>query len=652
MVTGRRLEPVGIKDVQLRDSFLASRQRLVREIVLPYQWEALNDRVPDVPESGAIRNFRIAAGEVEGPFTGRVFQDSDVAKWLEAVSYILAAYPDEELEKTADEVIDLIVRAQQPDGYLNTYYTITGLDHRWTNTRDDHELYCAGHMIEAAVAYYQATGKRKLLDAMSCFADHIAQVFGPNQGQKPGYPGHPELELALYKLYRATGEKRYLDLAKFFVDQRGQEPNWFLEEAKARGELEPTGFRKDLRYFQAHAPVREQVTAEGHSVRALYLFAGVADVAIETGDEELFEVCKAFWRNVTRRRMYVTAGVGSQAFGERFTIDYDLPSERAYAETCASIALVFFAHRMLQAEVAGEYADVMELALYNGIPSGISLDGRKFFYVNPLEVWPEAARERYDLRHIETERSGWFDCACCPPNLARLFASIGSYMYSQDAGGIYVHLYSASEAKFEVKGQTVKLIQETDYPWNGEIRIRVEPQSEVAFTLALRIPGWCAAPHLAVNGEDQPLGDLNQQGYAYLNRVWRPGDRVELTLPMPVERVVSHPRVRDNAGRVALRRGPIVYCLEEVDNGPNLRALRLPRDANLEAVWDPDLLGGVVKIVGQGYRIDENGWDGALYRNASQVSEKQDPVDIVAIPYALWCNRTPGEMLVWIHEDR
>lgn len=652
MVTGQRLDPVRLKDVRLHDSFLASRQRLVREVVLPYQWEVLNDRVPGVPASGAIRNFRIAAGEAEGAFTGRVFQDSDVAKWLEAASYVLAIEPDEALEKTADEVIDLIVRAQQPDGYLNTYYTINGLDARWTNTRDDHEMYCAGHMTEAAVAYYQATGKRKLMDAMCRFADHIAQVFGPKEGQKPGYPGHPELELALYKLYQATGEKRYLDLAKFFVDERGKEPNWFVQEAKARGEVEPASFRSDLRYFQAHAPVREQVTAEGHSVRALYLFAGVADVAVETGDHELFEVCKAFWNNVTRRRMYLTAGVGSQAYGERFTLDYDLPGERAYAETCASIALVFFAHRMLQAEVAGEYADVMELALYNGIPSGMSQDGKKFFYVNPLEVWPQAARERHDLRHIETERSGWFDCACCPPNLARLFASIGSYMYSLGPGTIYVHLYGSSEASLPVGDQTVKLTQETEYPWNGDIQMSLEPDSEREFTLALRIPGWCSAPRVAVNGEVQPLEENVQRGYVYLKRVWRPGDRVVLTLPMPVERILSHPLVRENAGRVALKRGPVVYCLEEVDNGPNLRALSLPRSADLQAVWDPDLLGGVVKIVGQGYRTHEAGWEGALYRHLSHFEEKRQPIDIVAIPYALWCNRTPGEMLVWINEER
>lgn len=645
-----RLKSVPVGKVKLDDAFLAPRQRLIQEVVLPYQWEVLNDRVEGVPPSHAIRNFRVAAGEEEGSFGGRVFQDSDVAKWLEAVAYVLAINPDPKLEEAADQVIDLVVRAQKEDGYLNTYYTIEAFDRRWTNTRDDHEMYCAGHMIEAAVAYYQSTGKRKLLDAVCRFADHIDELFGPGDNQKPGYPGHPELELALYKLYEVTGEKRYLDLAQFFVNQRGEEPNWFVEEAKARGESRPFGFLNDLRYYQAHKPLRQQETAEGHSVRALYLFSGVADVASASGDDHLLDLCKKIWRNVTERRMYVTGGVGSESTGERFTFDYDLPNDRAYAETCAAIALVFFARRMLELDPRADYADVMELALYNGVASGMSYDGKAFFYVNPLEVWPEATAERHDTRHVEPTRPGWFDCACCPPNLARLFSSIGSYAYNYTDDAIYVHLYAQGEAEFDLPGGSVRLIQKTRYPWDGQVVLSVEPEEAGEFTVALRVPGWCQGAKLTVNDESIALEETVENGYARLQRRWEKGDRIALHLPMPVTRVVAHPQVRENAGRVAIKRGPIVYCLEEVDNGSNLHWLRLPKDAELSAHWDADLLGGTVKVTGPAVRIDSSGWNGLLYRGATEGRGEVTATSLTAIPYALWANRTPGEMTVWIGE--
>lgn len=638
----KRVEPLGLKKVRIRkDSFWGERIRLIKEVVIPYQWNVLNDKMPGTPLSHAMENFRIAAGESRGEFHGWVFQDSDVAKWLEAVSYCLMQQPDPELERLADRVIDIIARAQQPDGYLNTYFTIKEPQKRWTNLRDNHEMYCAGHMIEAGVAYYEATGKRKLLEAVSRLADHIDSLFGPEPGKRRGYPGHPEIELALIKLYRATGEQRYLKLAKFFIDERGQEPNYFDIEAKARGDDK----EYDKRYSQAHLPVREQKEAVGHAVRAMYLYSGMADLAFETSDEALLEACKRLWESVTERRMYITGGIGSSAEGEAFTFDYDLPNDRAYAETCASIGLVFWAHRMLRLEVDRKYADVMERTLYNGVLSGISLDGTKYLYTNPLEVWPPACK-RYDMRHIISVRQPWFSCACCPPNLARLLASLGQYAYSRDERTVYVHLFIDSQAEVDRAGGRVTIVQETAYPWEGDINIRIRTERPQEFALAIRIPGWCKHPELKINGQDQEITAL--KGYAWINRTWRDNDKVEILLPMPVERVRAHPNVRAAAGKVAICRGPLVYCLEEVDNGPNLTQIVLPKTANLMVKFDDRLLGGVAVVHGVGLRSDSASWGDALY-NSAECEKREAPIK--AVPYYTWGNREPGEMLVWIREE-
>jgi len=635
------------EQVKLRDGFWYQWAEKVSETVVPYQWQALNDRVPGAPPSHAMENFRIATGLAKGEFHGWVFQDSDVYKWLEAVSYCLMNSPDPDLERLADEVADIVVKAQQPDGYLNTYFTIKEPKMRWKNLRDNHELYCAGHLIEAAVAYLQATGKRKLLDAVCRLADHIDRLFGPEPGKKPGYPGHPEIELALIKLYRVTGEERYLKLSKFFVEERGKKPLYFEIEAKERGEEKPRWPGWTPAYCQAHLPVREQTEAVGHAVRAMYLYSAMADLALETGDETLFSACERLWENVTKRRIYITGGVGSDVEGEAFTFDYDLPNDRAYAETCASIGLVFWAHRMLRLNPDRKYADAMERALYNGVLSGISLDGTKYFYTNPLEVWPEACRNRHDLRHIVTERQPWFDCACCPPNVARLLASIPQYVYSQDEDAVYVHLFAASEATVELAVGRVTLIQETNYPWEEEVTINVRPEEPFEFTLAIRIPSWCRDPRLRINGDDVDLASLLEKGYAKLRRKWRDGDKVELLLPMPIERVRAHPEVRATSGKVAIMRGPIVYCLEEVDNGPNLAQIVLPRDAELEVEGkDPDL-GGAVTLSGVAFRTGTAGWGDALYAPAEY---ERKEVTIKAVPYYTWCNRKPGEMAVWICE--
>ena len=640
--------------VSINDGFWSRYDDLVRNVVIPYQRDALNDKIADAEPSGAIRNFRIAAGEDEGEFYGMVFQDSHVAKWLEAVAYSLQMHPDPELEKEADEVIDLIGRAQQPDGYLNTYYIINGLDKRWTNLHECHELYCAGHMIEAAVAYYEATGKRKFLDIVCKFADHIDSVFGPEEGKLKGYPGHQEIELALVKLFRVTKNEKYLNLAKFFLDERGKDPYYFDIEWEKRGKTSYwTGARsqppsKSKEYNQAHLPVREQTEAVGHSVRAVYMYAAMVDVAIETEDKELLEACHRLWDNIVSKRMYITGGIGSQVHGEAFSFDYDLPNDTAYAETCAAIGLVFFAHRMLKIEPKAEYADAMERALYNGVISGITLDGKRFFYVNPLEVDPEACEKNGNMRHVKPTRQKWFGCACCPPNIARLLASLGHYIYGLNNNTIYTHLYIDSKAKLEVGGTEVEITQKTNYPWDGKVVINLNLDEAKEFGLAVRIPGWCRESRLKLNGQEIDLASITVDGYAVVQRLWKDGDRLELDLRMEPVRVRSNPKVKANVGKVAIQQGPIVYCLEEADNGPELHSLILPKDAALKSSFREDMLGGINVITAEGQRIKEDAWGPELYR--AEVSIEYEPAKLTFIPYYAWANRQIGEMTVWVRE--
>ncbi|MDC7242115.1 MAG: glycoside hydrolase family 127 protein, partial [Spirochaetales bacterium] len=490
----------GLTNVRMEGGLLGQKNDLVREKVIPYQWRALNDDIADAEPSYAIKNFKIAAGEMEGDFGGMVFQDSDVAKWLEAVAYQLATHPDETLKKTADSVIDIIEKAQDDNGYLNTRFTIKDRDKRWTNLAECHELYCAGHMLEAAVAYFEATGERKLLDVMIRFVDHIGSIFGPGEGRKKGYPGHQEIELALMRLYKITGEKKHLDLARYFIDERGTQPHYFDLEYEARGKTDfwPDFYKGGKEYHQSHLPVREQKTAVGHSVRAVYMYTAMADIAARTGDESLKEACRTLWKNTTEKQMYVTAGIGSSGFQEAFTFDYDMPADRAYTETCASIGLVFWASRMLNMEKDGRYADVMERALYNGVMSGMNQDGDRFFYVNPLEVWPDACEKRKDHDHVKPIRQKWYGCACCPPNIARLFASIGEYIYSVTDQDLYVHLYNSSSVSW--KGLSLK--QKTEYPWNGRISMTIGGNTDTESSIYLRIPGWCRSWTVMVNGEE------------------------------------------------------------------------------------------------------------------------------------------------------
>lgn len=632
-----KLRPVRINEAKITDTFWKPRIDRNREVTLPTEYELLK-------KTGRLTAFNLKTEQVHK------FWDSDNAKWIEAAAYSLAQTPDPELERQVDEYVRLLVSAQAEDGYLNSYFQTKAMDKRWTNLRDDHELYCAGHLMEAAVAYAEQCGKIDLLQALCRYADHIAATFGAESGKKRGYCGHPEIELALVRLYRATGEQRYLDLARFFVEARGETPNYFADEAKLRGETEQPHYGAE--YYQAHQPLREQTAAEGHAVRAAYLYAGLADVAAETRDESLLAACRQLWQNMVTRRMYVTGGIGSEPSGERFTCDYDLPNDNAYAETCAAIALVFFASRMLNLELNAEYADVMERALYNGVLSGVSLDGTKFFYANRLEVHPTAIECRKGFHSFPPSRQEWFGCACCPPNIARLLASLQTYAASvtpeEESGTatFALHLYMNGEMSFPADGQNITLRIVTEYPWQETVRICVEPENGSAnFALLLRLPGWCRSPKLTVNGNAMDVKSCTKQGYAAITQTWNKGDMVELTLPMPVEQLEAHPSVRQDAGCVALQRGPLVYCLEQCDNGADLADLALSSRSLLTALWEPEQLGGFMAITGKGTRRRRDGWDNALYRPVVSVEEE---VTLRAVPYALWDNRTPGEMRVWL----
>ena len=631
----RKFKPVTTNQVQVQGGFWGERLGLNRCVTLPIEYQQCK-------MTGRIDAFKLdwKPGSPDPP---HIFWDSDVAKWIEAACYSITTHPDARLEKKIEYVVKLISEAQQEDGYLNVHFTVVEPEKRWSNLRDQHELYCAGHLMEAAVAHLEATGRREFLDVMCRYADYIVSVFGKGRKQKRGYPGHEEIELALVKLYRATGRRSYLDLAKFFVDERGRSPHYFDREARERGE-DPIRFGGHD-YFQAHLPVREQESAEGHAVRACYLYAGMADVAAETGDRELLVACRRMWKNITENRMYIHGGIGSSRFGERFTIDYDLPNEEAYAETCAAIALVFFAHRMVQIDTDRQYSDVMERALYNCIPAGVSLDGTRFFYDNYLASFPGSHRFTGQKPPVRQE---WFGCACCPPNLARIFASLGGYVYTQTTRSIFVHLFIDSRTTVQLAGQQVTVTQKTEYPWGEDVQFEISPSVPVTFTLAIRIPGWCEAYLASVNGRPVKSKARLRKGYLYLRRQWQKGDRIRLHLTMTVKRVESHPSVRQNAGRVALQRGPVVYCLEEKDNGKGLNDLVLAKDSVLVGKkHSSGVLSGIPIVRGKAKRRESVSWKGTLYRPSRT---RYQACKITAIPYFMWANRGEGEMVVWIGE--
>lgn len=639
---------IALPKIRFERGFLAERAKLVRDVVIPYQWEALNDRIPGAERSATVHNFQVAAGEKEGEFYGLWFQDSDLAKWLEAASFSLATHPDAKLEADIDGVIATIAKAQEPDGYLDTYIQLTAPDKKWANLFEWHELYIAGHFIEAGVAHFEATGKRTLLDIVCKLADMIERVFGLGEGQIPGYPGHEEIELALVKLARVTGEKRYVQLAAYFINQRGAEPNYYEAESERLGfEKLPVYFYYNRwAYLQANKPVREESDPIGHSVRAVYLYTAMADLALEMGDESLRQACNTLWTNLCKYHYYVTGAIGAEWNGEQFSGRYDLPNDRAYAESCAGIGLIFFARRMLDLELRGEYADVIERTLFNNVLAGMALDGTKFFYVNPLEVRPEEAKRRYDQKYVKTERVPWFGCACCPPNIARTLASLGHYTHSVLDDGLAVHLYADCSLETNLAGTKLSLAMKTDYPWDGKVNVEVNPAAPAKFTLRLRLPGWCVSPTASINGESIEIAAHDRQGYLHLEREWQPGDVVSLDFPMQVQRLRAHPHVYHDIGAVALQRGPLVFCYEQIDNGDHLALLRLPKEAPFTERFDANLLGGTIVLEAEAERLEPV--NDQLYSSAEPGVTL---TKIKAVPYCLWNNRGEGEMRVWIRES-
>ncbi len=645
---------VDLHKLKINDPFLGQYQQLVRDVVIPYQWDALNDRIEEADPSHAIENFRIAAGRQEGEFYGMVFQDSDVAKWLEAVAWSLCQKPDPGLEKTADEVIELVAAAQCEDGYLNTYFTVKAPEERWTNLAECHELYCAGHMIEAGVAFFQATGKRRLLDVVCRLADHIDSVFGPGDNQLHGYPGHPEIELALMRLYDVTQEPRYIALVKYFVEARGTQPHFYDIEYEKRGKTSycntygPAWMVMDKPYSQAHQPISEQPVAIGHAVRFVYLMTGVAHLARLSQDEGKRRDCLRLWKNMARRQLYITGGIGSQSSGEAFSSDYDLPNDTVYAESCASIGLMMFARRMLEMETDSQYADVMERALYNTVLGGMALDGKHFFYVNPLEVHPKSLKFNHIYDHVKPVRQRWFGCACCPPNIARVLTSLGHYIYTPHDDVLYINLYVGNSVEIPVGNEALRLRISGNYPWQEQVKIVIDSSSPVNHTLALRLPDWCDKPQVTLNGA--PVTQDVRKGYLHISHLWQEGDTLQLTLPMPVRRIYGNPLVRHQAGQVAVQRGPLVYCLEQADNGEQLHNLQLPRDARFSAVEGKGIFARKILLQAPGYKQTAKDAENQALWHYDRAPSSRQPQVLTFIPWFSWANRGEGEMRIWVNE--
>lgn len=639
--------PVPCTTVHFADTFWAPRIETNHSVTVPFAFQKCE-------ETGRIENFKVAGGLSKARWRGGAgFDDSDVSKVIEGAAYCMAARSDPKLDAYLDQIISYYAAAQEPDGFLYTLWTardtVENFDRvgcrpnrndRWSNGGSAHQLYNAGHMFEAAVAHYQATGKRSLLDVAIKNADLICDTFGPGKAQT-WPPGHQEIEIGLVKLYRATGNRKYLDQAKYFLDIRGRADTHRLYGP----------------YSQDHKPVVEQTEAVGHAVRAVYMYSGMADVAALTGDEGYLKAMQAIWENVVGRKLYVTGGIGARGAGEAFGDDYELPNLSAYCETCAAIGHVFWNHRLFLLHGDAKYIDVLERSLYNGVISGVSMDGKLFFYPNPLES---------DGRH---QRSPWFGCACCPSNVCRFMASIPGYAYAHRNGEVYVNLFVSGEAEVPIDdaGEAkVVLRQQTNYPWDGTVKIELaaaksgkqaaSPGKE--WTLCVRIPGWArnepvpsdlyrfaendpAAPELFVNGEKQAIAV--ERGYARVTRQWKPDDTVELRLPMPIRRVLAHDKVEANRGRVALQRGPLVYCVEwpDVPQGQVLNLL-LRDEAKLSAQWRDDLLGGVTVISTEGFGLTRAGGNKPHLRESRAIT---------AIPYYAWAHRGPGEMAVWLARD-
>jgi len=615
------LKPLDARAVTIDGGVWARAQSVNRDAALPHGHRMLE-------AAGNFENLRIAAGRSNGRYRGPVFMDSDVYKWLEAAACEIARAPSAWLASTSKEAIDLVAAAQGADGYINSYYTVAEPGKRWTDFAHGHELYCAGHLIQAAVAFRRATGDDRLLAIARRFAEYLHSQFGP--GRRVATPGHPEIEMALAELYRETGERRHLDLAAFFLEHRG------------RGWLGPGRYNSSVS-FQDRVPVRESTTVEGHAVRALYLTTGVADLYLETGDRALYETLDRQWRDMVEGKLYLTGGVGARHLSEAFGHPYELPNDLAYCETCGAIASVMWSWRMLLATGESRFADLIERTLYNAVLAGVSLTGDRYFYVNPLATNGDVEL----LSRGGNRRKEWHLVACCPPNVMRLFATLGHYVATRDAAGLQIHQYGSARVTADLADGNVALRMESAYPWEGRVRLTIEDAGAKPWTLDLRVPGWCAGASARLDG--QGVGVLGAAGYLQIERAWKRGDVVELDLPMPARLTEAHPRIESTRGCVAIERGPLVYCLESVDNPHgHVADLEIDATAPLESAWTPDRLEGVAIVRGAGWEVDARSWTNRLYRPVGGPPAARRRVVLTAVPYYAWANREPGAMRVWI----
>ncbi|MFB0497251.1 DUF1680 family protein [Mucilaginibacter sp. OAE612] len=629
------IKPVSFTNVKLNDKFWTSRIETNRTVTIPASFARCEN-------TGRVKNFEMAAARSGKFCTKFPFDDTDIYKTIEGASYSMAVHPDAKLDAYVDSLITIVGKAQEPDGYLYTARTIDPLHphawsgpERWVKENElSHELYNSGHMFEAAAAHYLATNKRNFLDIALKNADLLVKTFGP--GKRHVAPGHEIVEMGLVRLYRITGKKEYLDLAKFFIDERGHRTY----------DKTSTDEWKNGMYWQDNEPVIAQEDAEGHAVRAMYLYSGMADVAALTGDKEYITAIDKIWNNMVGKKIYVQGGIGAVPGGERFGADYELPNTTAYNETCAAIGDVFWNQRMFLLHGESKYIDVMEKVLYNGLISGVGLDGKTFFYTNAMQVTNGVTHHE-----LEPERSGWFECSCCPTNMARFLPSLSGYMYAQKNNSVFVNLFIAGTANMEVSNKKVSIVQSNNYPWSGALSFAVTPETPTNFAMHIRIPGWARAEaipsdlyafqnksaakiSLKLNGK--AVAYKVENGYAVINRQWKKGDNIQLNLPMEVKKVIANKALVDDKGKTALQRGPIIYCAEWKDNGGTVSNLAIPANAAFKPVTEPNLLTGVTVLKGE-----------ILSKTKGEAAKK---VELTAIPYYSWANRGKGEMTVWFPE--
>lgn len=655
----QKVQELQLQHVEITSDFWNRYRDLIATQSVPFQWDMINDKgkmdVTNDPfsaggsadRSGAIANLKIAAGQLKGHHFGYPFQDTDVYKWLQTVAYVLNYHSDDELKQEADGVVDLISDAQDDDGYLSTYFQIDAPQRKFKRLQQSHELYSMGHYIEAGVAYYRSTGSKKALTIAKKMADCIDRHFGPEDGKIHGYDGHPEIELALAKLYETTHEQKYLDLAHYFIAYRGQDPDFFIRQDKADGW--DNDFFPDLReignrYYFADKPVTEQTDAHGHAVRVLYYCTGLAHVARLTNDQALLDAADRLWNDIVKEQMYVTGNVGQTTTGEAFTYDYDLPNDTNYGETCASCAMTFFTKQMMETNFAGKYGDIIEKELFNGALSGIALDGKHYFYVNPLEADPVASKGNPGKNHIATRRSSWFACACCPANITRLIASLDQYMYEVKDNTILSHQFIANHTTFN---NGVEVDQDSNFPWDGNIKYTVKNPNKETFTFGIRIPGWSQDSYnLQLNGKmvDHQL----KNGILYMT-ISDEETTITLDLNMKPRLVRANDNVRADIDKVAVQRGPIVYCAEQVDNQKNLWLDRLTHKPTFTYRYQQDLLSGVgVLKTTDVKRLVEDPKTDSLYTFDQE--KKSEDTQLTLIPYYAWANREEGQMMVWFDQ--